>query len=211
MISGSEMQMADWGARDIDAALTHAIEQWQPEELIYVAHSCGGQLLGLAEHATQINKAIFIACQSGYWGLWPVPQRWGLWLIWHLIPMITPWFDDFPARNLKLSSVNIPSGVARQWAQWGQSPDYLWHFIGAQDYNRYRNLSFPLLSVGFSDDQYFGPPESVKKLLDYYPATKSELKIVSPAEYNEKSIGHFGFLKMKFRDSLWKELINWIG
>lgn len=202
--------MADWGRFDIDAALKWALDECQGEEIIYMAHSCGGQLVGLAPNSSRIDKAVFIACQSGYWKLWSIPYRWGVWAVWTLIPLITPWFDDFPARALGLSSVNIPSGVARQWAKWGKSTNYLWDFISEEDIKRYQGLTFPLLSLGFSDDRYFGPPAATEKLLAYYPKARKDLKIVSPSDYKKNSIGHFGFFKEDFKQSLWKDFANWI-
>jgi predicted alpha/beta hydrolase len=210
-VSGSEIQMLDWGKWDIDAALQWAVQQRDSTELIYVAHSCGGQLLGMAPHATHIDKAIFVASQSGYWKNWPRPYRWGVYLVWSLIPLITPWFQNFPARPLGLSSVNIPSGVARQWAQFGKSPNYLWDHISAEDAKRYRNLSFAIRSVGFSDDLYFGPPASVKALHSYYPAAKIDHQIIKPSDYGEQEIGHFKFLKERFRADLWPDLLHWIA
>lgn len=211
LVSGSDIRMTDWGKLDVDAVLEWAIDNWNPDELIYLSHSCGGQLVGLAEHSSHIDKAVFIACQSGYWKIWPQPYRWGTYAVWKLIPLITPWFDDFPARALGLSSVNIPSGVAHQWAQFGKSPNYLWDFISQEDTKRYQNLSFDLLSLGFSDDRYFGPPASVKALLSYYPSTEIEHQILHPRDYKRQSIGHFGFLKEEFRNHLWQEILEWIN
>ncbi len=65
-------------------------------------------------------------------------------------------------------------------------------------------------SIGFSDDRYFGPPAAAEKLLSYYPAAKTEFKIISPSDYDNKAIGHFGFLKENFRPTFWKELAEWI-
>lgn len=166
--------------------------------------------MGLAKHAHQIDKAIFIASQSGYWQLWPFPYNLGVWSVWYFLPLIAQWFDQFPARALQLSSTDIPAGVAKQWAQWGKSKDYLWDFIPSEDYQRYQNLSFDLLSLGFSDDYYFGPPRAVKELLNYYPATKQTSRIISPKSYNQKKIGHFGFLKQHFESTMWQELLQWL-
>lgn len=207
---GSKMQMADWGALDINAALGKAIDEWQPNTLVYLAHSCGGQLLGLAPNSTKIDKAIFIASQSGYWNLWPVPLNWATWLVWNSFSVLTPLFDEFPARALGLSSVNIPSGVARQWAQWGKSSNYLWDHISQQDYDRYQQLSFNLLSIGFTDDRYFGPARAVEKLLDYYPSVRADLHSISPSDFDKQSIGHFGFLKDDFEQTLWTKMAEWL-
>lgn len=209
-IAGSEMRMYDWGNFDINAALEWSLRNWNPNKLIYIGHSCGGQLLGLATQASKIDAAIFIASVSGYWKLWPLPQKMGLWSVWQIITLIAFWFDDFPARKLQLSSTNIPAGVATEWARWGKSRNYLWDNISQQDLIRYQNLRFPLLALGFADDHYFGPPKAVKKLLEYYPSTRQTFRIIKPESYNRESIGHFGSLKKDFRDTLWKELLQWI-
>ncbi|WP_205720154.1 alpha/beta hydrolase family protein [Fodinibius halophilus] len=208
-VSGSEIKMAHWGSLDLDAALGWVSREWEPQKLYYLGHSCGSQILGLSPKAHTIDKAIFIAGPSGYWKLWEFPYRWGVWLIWHGLPLLTPWFDEFPARALGISSVNIPSGVARQWARWGKSPNYLWDHLSDEDATRYQQLTFPLLSLGFADDHYFGPPGAVKKLLQYYPSVHSELQLVQPQEYGQSSIGHFGFLKQNFSNNLWPRLLKW--
>lgn len=208
--SGSEIRMYDWGYLDINAALEWSIGYWNPNKLLYMGHSCGGQLLGLANQASKIDAAIFIASGSGYWKLWPFPHQLGLLGVWHLITLIAPWFNDFPARTLQLSSTNIPAGVAKEWAHWGKSKNYLWDFISKQDRKQYRSLNFPLLSLGFADDHYFGPPKAVKKLLEYFPSTQQTFRQIKPKSYNRKSIGHFGSLKQDLRNSLWRELLQWI-
>ncbi|WP_171032811.1 alpha/beta hydrolase family protein [Fodinibius saliphilus] len=209
-VSGSSIKMADWGALDIDAVLAWANNEWQPQKITYFGHSCGGQVLGLAQNAHNIDKAIFVASQSGYWKLWEFPYRWGVCFIWYSLPLLTPWFDKFPARALGISSVNIPSGVARQWAEWGRSTNYLWDNINQEALDRYNKLSFPLLSVGFTDDHFFGPPESVQKLLNYYPQTESKVQIIAPSEINKKKVGHFGFLKDDFAHPLWNNWAQWL-
>ena len=209
-ISGSDIQMSDWGCLDINAALSWVIKHWHPQKLVYLGHSCGGQLLGLAQKAPQIDQAVFIASQSGYWKLWPSPRCWFLWLLWSSFSWLTPLFEELPAQRLGLSSVNIPTGVVRQWARWGKSPNYLWDFISDQQLARYHSLAFPLLSIVFTDDRYFGPANAVKKLLSYYPATEHTLNIITPSEYGQERIGHFGFLKETLRSSLWQELLKWI-
>ena len=212
-MSGSDITMSDWGQFDINGAISWTINHWEPQKLVYLGHSCGGQLLGLAQKATQIDRAVFIASQSGYWKLWPPPKCWFLWLLWTSFSCLAPLFKELPAQTLGLSSVNIPAGVIQQWARWGKSPNYLWDFISDQQLARYQTLSFPLLNIGFTDDRYFGPSGAVKKLLSYYPSTDHTLNIITPSEYGLEQIGHFGFfgfLKETLRSSLWQELLAWI-
>jgi predicted alpha/beta hydrolase len=47
-------------------------------------------------------------------------------------------------------------------------------------------------------------------LLQLYPAAPSELKRVTPAEVGAARIGHFGFFREQFRDTLWREAADWL-
>lgn len=210
-ISGSEMKMEDWGRLDIDAALGFMIGKYPGKPLVYVAHSCGGQLVGLAPNSEKINAMVFVACQSGYWGHWSWPYRWGVWFTWYSLPLLVPFFDYIPARLMGISSVNLPSGVAQQWAAWGKRPGYLFDPAFGLDTARYRRFEVPLLAYTVADDPFFAPAASVEALLEEYPNAEIEQRVADPGDYRQKSIGHFGFFREKFKESLWEEALHWMN
>ena len=59
-------------------------------------------------------------------------------------------------------------------------------------------------------DDAFAPVAAVQALLELYPSSKAELRRVRPAEVGAKSIGHFGFFRESFRDTLWREAADWL-
>ncbi len=210
-LSGSEMRMEDWGKQDIDAALGFMAETYHQKPLVYVAHSCGGQLVGLAPNSRKIDAMVFVACQSGYWKHWSWPYRWGVWFTWHSLPLLVPFFDYIPARLMGISSVNLPSGVAQQWAAWGKRPGYLFDPVFGLDTARYPRFEVPLLAYTIADDAFFAPAASVEALLEEYPNAEIDRRVAEPGDYGQQSIGHFGFFKEKFRESLWEEAVNWMN
>lgn len=208
---GSEIKMEEWGTFDIDAALNWVNVQYPDSKIYYLGHSCGGQLVGLAPTCTRIEAMVFIAAQTGYWKLWPFPYNIAVFLAWYLlIPLVSPLFHYFPVRIMQISSVNFPSGVARQWAAWGRSPNYLFDENHNLDTHRYPDIQVPLLSIGFADDRMLAPPKAIDELLTHYPNAEIRRRQVDPADYGLSKIGHFGFFRERSKGPLWDEVLEWI-
>lgn len=207
--SGSEMKMKEWGIFDIEAALKYALDELNTERLLYMGHSCGGQLLGLAPSCTHIDRIAFVACQLGYWRLWPWPLSYGVLMIWQIIGLMVPFFDYLPTKIMGISSLNLPSGVAEEWSQWGKTPEYLFNEVHNIDTSRYGHLSKPLLSYHFKDDKLFAPAASVDALIAKYEKATVTKRNIDPDNVDAISIGHFGFFKERFRESLWQDTLEW--
>ena len=72
-----EGSMRDWAERDLAGAISWATERFPSARLYGVGHSFGGQAVGLASNARRLRGLVTVAAQSGYWGHWPRPQRYG--------------------------------------------------------------------------------------------------------------------------------------
>ena len=207
--SGSEITMEEWGKYDIEAALKFALNELKTEKLFYLGHSCGGQLLGLAPGSMQVDRVAFVACQLGYWKLWPWPLSYAVLMTWQVIAIMVPFFDYLPARMMGVSSLNLPSGVAKQWAHWGKTPGYLFNEKHQLDTSRYEKLAIPLLSYHFTDDLLLAPADSVDALLAKYRQAIIKKRNIDPNDISMKNIGHFGFFKERLKSSLWREVLEW--
>jgi predicted alpha/beta hydrolase len=60
-----------------------------------------------------------------------------------------------------------------------------------------------------SDDR-FAPPRAVQAFLAFYPGAPCKRLDVDPAQHGGP-IGHFGFFRERFRDSLWKDAADWMA
>ncbi|HKL19151.1 MAG TPA: alpha/beta fold hydrolase [Halalkalibaculum sp.] len=207
--SGSKITMEEWGKYDIEAALKFALNELKTEKLYYLGHSCGGQLLGLAPGSMQVDRVAFVACQLGYWKLWPWPLSYAVLMTWQVIAIMVPFFDYLPTRRMGISSLNLPSGVAKQWAHWGKTPGYLFNEKHQLDTSRYEKLAIPLLSYHFTDDLLLAPADSVDALLAKYRQAIIKKRNIDPNDISMKNIGHFGFFKERLKSSLWREVLEW--
>jgi len=161
----------------------------------------------LAAAAWLISAALFVGSQSGYWRHWPLLGRLWMWPAVHFaLPGTARLLGYFPGSRLGFGE-DLPPGVAVEWASWCRHPQYLVGALGVAD--RYARLRAPLRAYAISDDP-FAPLPAVEALLALYPGARHELRRVTPRELGEKSIGHFGFFRERFRDSLWRESADWL-
>ncbi len=207
-LRGFPATMHQWAQLDSAAALDR-LEAFDPElHLALVGHSFGGQALGLLPNHRRLRAAVTVAAQSGYWRHWPGLYRWGIWGTWHLlIPTLSSIFGYLPAKRLGLFE-DLPAGVAREWARWGRHKDYILrdeaHRPGFEAFDR------PILAFSFSDDPY-APRPAVEALQASLPRAPIVDRYSTPRDYGVRAIGHFGFFRERFRESLWQESLDWLA
>jgi predicted alpha/beta hydrolase len=201
-LKGFQAQMHDWGELDISAALAFSAAAAPALPRLFVGHSVGGQILGLAAGKENLSGALFVASQSGYWRHWPGYQKAlfaALW--WAAIPAVTGMAGFLPMLG---GGENLPKGVAREWARWGRHPDYILSYPGIEA-SRYREFAGPILACCIEGDSY-APRRAVEALLTGYPNAKPEVRMLS----GEGGVGHFGFFRARNRERLWTPARAWL-
>lgn len=188
----------DWGRLDLEGAARFAKKRFPGRELVLVGHSIGGQLLGLAPAVAAFSRVFTVAAQVGSWRDWPGLSKWVMAGLWYgLMPAAVSVVGYFPGA-LGTGS-DLPAGMAREWARWGRHRDYLLRDVSREGYEQ---LRVPLLSYSFSDDLY-APKQAVDKLHALYARAAVERVHWAPQDVGVKAIGHFGFFREPFRESLW--------
>ena len=197
-----DARMRDWALLDAAAAFQHL-----PSDVLIVGHSFGGQALGLLPEVERICGALIVGSQSGYWGNWPALGRLWMWPATHFgLDGVTNLFGYFPGSRLGFGE-DLPPGVAKEWAAWCRHPRYLVGALGVDD--TYARVRAPLRAYAISDD-VFAPLPAVEALGRLYPNARWETRRLVPGELGANSIGHFGFFRERFRDSLWREAADWL-
>ncbi len=204
-----ECSLSDWGERDLAGAF-RALEKEAPAaRSLFVGHSVGGQLLGFVPDL-DVEAALFVASQSGYYGNWSGVSRALMYGVWNgLIPLFVSTLGRLPMKAARQGE-DVPGGVARQWARWGRRPGYLWPDAmerGGASFTRWKGR---LLSLGIADDGY-APRRSIQALGDMYRAAAVEVREIAPRDIGEKAIGHFGFFRRRFERSLWAMASDHLG
>jgi len=212
----SDVQLSDWGRLDLNAAIKTAHElaqknQSNDDNLLLVGHSIGGQVLGLAENASLLKAAIFVASSAPYWRRWPHPRKLYIGFVCGvMLPLLSFARNTYPARAVGLSSMDLPAGCARDWGKWMRDKDYLFGAKFGLPLAGYKEFDKPILSLSFDDDD-FAPKVNVDYLLDFYKAAKIENEYISQHSLGLGAIDHMGFFKQKFRNSLWQKSLDWMS
>ena len=199
----------DWGRLDLHAVLEQVYAKFPNLPVFLAGHSAGAQVVGLTPLSERLAGLVFIAGPRPH-----VSQDRGAYRIfstlwWYVLVPLGSLFAWFPARKLGFSSVDVPSGVTREWGRWARAPRYLFTPKFGIDTSRYPKLRLPILALSFSDDLYT-PPASAEALLSEYPNAVVTRRAVRPAEVGARAIGHLGFFREGLRDTLWREAAEWI-
>ncbi|MCB9588365.1 MAG: alpha/beta fold hydrolase [Polyangiaceae bacterium] len=202
---GFDASMHDWAELDARAAI-----QWakaQGGALFGIGHSFGGQLLGLIDESHEVDAMLLVGAQLGYFGHWELLGRAKLGLVWHLlVPTTTNVFGFWPAQ-LGLG-VDLPKGVAEEWARWCRTPGY---FLGENQGARERFARFraPTRLYTFSDDDF--APRRAVGALSRVIGSRPDWVHLRPRDLGVEEVGHFGFFKPRFSETLWRDALDYFS
>lgn len=192
----------DWARLDTAAVLDALASRVPGSPLYWIGHSLGGQILPFVPNRERVAKAITVATGNGYW-LENSPQlRWRAWILWYFVaPLLTPLFGYFPGAKLGMVG-DLPEGVIRQWRRWCLNPDYAVG-DGEQVRAQYAAVRTPLVSLSFTDDEFMSA-RNTASIHGFYANAPLTMKRLAPRELGVKRIGHFGFFRGAFEQSLWR-------
>jgi predicted alpha/beta hydrolase len=208
-LRGFDTSVTQWAEQDYNAALL-ATKAWQSEvPLIVVGHSLGGQLLGMLPDAHLIDAVITIASGSGYWRENAPQLKRIVWLMWYfVVPLATRLCGYFPGKRLRMVG-DLPKGVIYQWARWCKHPAYFVDENGAAMQTGHAAIRRPILSMSFTDDELMSL-RNIESMHSFYSNAVIERRHIHPGDVDAKRIGHFGFFRTQFRNSLWLQALHWM-
>jgi predicted alpha/beta hydrolase len=206
-LKGFHATMDDWGSKDYHSVLKYLFMAFPESQFVVVGHSVGGQVIGMSPLSENLDAVVMVGAQTPYWKDFAAKGK--LFAFWHVIvPFFTTIFGYFPASKLRLFE-DLPAGVARQWARWAKSENYLFDEITGMK-ERFSAPASHALMISFADDS-LAPKTAVVKLMRYFKNLKWTHMHVNPEDILQKEIGHFGFFRKKLAFAFWGEVLNWIN
>lgn len=199
------ISMRDWGCKDLPAALD-ALKSARPgRPIVGVGQSYGGQALGLSGRHAEFQRYLMIVPMSGYWR--GTAEPWKVLASMNLVglplAMLTGKVPEWAGIGIE-----VPGGVFRDWARWCRDKDYFFNdaILNARD--GYAAVTTPILAIGMKDDPW-GTPTAMDGLMKYYGNAPVERRWADPGDAGGP-IGHIGFFKSRFRETLWPPAIDWL-
>ncbi|MEX8192627.1 alpha/beta hydrolase family protein [Comamonas guangdongensis] len=204
-LRAARADLLDW-VQDCQRVAEQLKQQFPDQALIWIGHSLGSQLPGLAPTALPINGLLSVGSGSGYWRDNAAPTRRLVRLFWWgIAPLATALCGGFPGRKLGIIG-DLPAGVLWQWRRWCLNPDYGIGVEGLWAAEAYAAARYPLHALYFEDDEMMSLA-SVQALLGWYKNAPGLLERVDPALAPSGRIGHMGYFREEMRELLWRPLL----
>lgn len=198
--------LIEWAEKDCSSVIRFARQHYPQLNIHWIGHSIGGQLLGLIPEVNQLTQAITMTCGSGYWRHNAPPTRRIVWLLWFFIaPVSVKLMGYYPGSRLNMVG-DLPAPVMRQWRRWCLNPDYM---IGAEGQNvkqRYASVKIPIRGLAFTDDEMMSR-NNIESMHGFYCQAPVNLQFFTPQELGEQHIGHLGWFRARYQQSIWKSLL----
>ncbi len=192
-----------WARFDCAAVLAALAAQVGSKPIYWIAHSLGGQIIPFVPNRERVAKFITIAAGSGYWRENSAPLKRRAWLLWYLLaPVLVALFGYFPGRRLGMVG-DLPAGVMRQWRRWCLHPEYAVGVEGEAARALYASVRTPIVSLSFTDDEFMSA-RNIESLHGFYANAPRKMKRLAPADIGVERIGHFGFFRPEFAETLWR-------
>jgi predicted alpha/beta hydrolase len=210
-LRGYHADYLDWGQKDLQAAINWAsAERAETGRLYMVGHSFAGHGFGMVTNHQQVHAAAIFGTGAGYAGYMPVPERYRVWLLWHVLgPILTRIYGCLPFKLLGMGE-NLPMGVYRQWRHWCSMPHYFFDDPKAQAITAgFADVRTPMLLVNAVDDLW-APPISRDAFVKGYPRVSKNCWNVQANETDLQSIGHMGYFRPGAA-ALWRKTLDWFA
>jgi predicted alpha/beta hydrolase len=208
-LRGFDVTILDWAREDCAAVIDFVKARFAELPLYWIGHSLGGQLLGLIPNRSQIDRVVTVATGSGYWreNAWRTKRFvWWLWFV--IVPLALRVAGYFPGRRLRKVG-DLPRGVMEQWRRWCLSPEYVVGAEGESTRVAYAAVGTPILSLSFTDDEMMSE-RSIVSLHRLYATAPVEYRRIAPREIGVERIGHFGFFRSQYEQTLWPLVPEWL-
>ena len=203
-LNGFKANLENWGQQDLDAVLRHTKNIFPSQELIFIGHGIGGEIVGLAAASQFISRVVFVSCALSCTRHRRFREKIWIGTMKKLVKLASWVYGYFPGRKFNVLN-DIPKGVMFEWINWCDNENGL--FDDFPDYN-YRKLQVPMLVFSFTDD-WRSQVNGVAALLKHFTGACIQWYHIKPNQLQLKKIGHSGFFKPHCKTKLWTLVAGW--
>jgi predicted alpha/beta hydrolase len=208
-LKGSVVRMRDWCTLDVPGVIAWVAREYPGRPIHWVGHSMGGFATGLAHNNHLIARQLNIATLSGYWRHMAVPERYRVRVLMGLAgPAIVHLAGYLP--GMLMGGEDMPGPAFLEWRRWCMMPDFLFGDATLAETANFARFRAPIRFAQVEDDVW-GTPAAVEAIAEHFK-TSADHSIwrVRLSEANAGKIGHHGFFRSEFRDSLWAPAAAWL-
>jgi predicted alpha/beta hydrolase len=208
-LESSKVRMRDWCTLDLAGVLAWVARECPGRPIHFVGHSLGGFGAGLAHNNRLIARQLNIAALSGYWRNMASPERYRVRLLMGGLgrPVVAA-LGYFPGRLI--GGEDMPGPAFLEWRRWCMTPDFLFGDPTLEGKANFASLAAPIRFACIEDDVW-GTPAAVEAIAARFTgAADKSMWHIRLTEAGATRIGHHGFFRAEFRDTLWAPAVDWL-
>lgn len=204
-LKGFEASILDWARLDMVGVIDWAVANYSNTPMYIIAHSMGGQVLGLVENVQHIDKIVTVASSYGNWRNFKGSYKYLTAFFWSVVlPLMTQLYGYFPAHKLGMGA-DWTKGVAKNWYDWCKGNKPLSQLLDEAEIPHYfRSFQIPMKSFIMTDD-FMATAKTIPLFKTDFANTDLAIELIHPSDYHQEKIGHFGFFSERQREGLWKK------
>jgi predicted alpha/beta hydrolase len=208
-LAGSTTRMRDWCILDVPGVLAWAAQQYPGQPIHWVGHSMGGFATGLAHNNHLVARQLNIGTLSGYWRHMAVPERYRVRaLMGGFAPLVVRAIGYFPGRLM--GGEDMPGPAFLEWRRWCMTPEFFFGDPTLREIEHFAHFRTPVRFAQIEDDVW-GTPAAVAAIAGHFTANaEKSMWRVRLADAGAGRIGHHGFFRGEFRDTLWRSAVAWL-
>jgi predicted alpha/beta hydrolase len=204
-LRGFKAKISDWGLWDMPAVFKWVGQHFPKLPKYLLAHSMGGQIIGLNEEIMGIDKIVTVASSYGNHQFYEpsfrkITQR-------GLIPMRLAewWYGFIPARWIGGEDWTV--GISREWRNWSTYRIPFSEIAQKKGWKTYfEHITQPFRAYFVTDDKL-----ATAQTIPYYQQDfqNAPLEIIK-LNPTQESIGHFGFFTGRVEVAVWEDVATWL-
>ena len=208
-LKGSKVRMRDWCILDVPGVLDWMAREYPGRPIHFVGHSLGGFATGLAPNNRRIARQLGIAALSGYWRNMAAPERYRVRLLMGgFAPLAIAVRGYFP--GALMGGEDMPGPAFLEWRRWCMTPEFLFGDATLAERANFASFRAPMRFAQIEDDAWATPAAVEALACRFTGAAERSLWTIRLADAGARRIGHHGFFRPEFRDTLWRPAADWL-
>ena len=210
-LRGFNASIIDWGRLDMPGVLGWADKTYPNQKKFIIAHSMGGQVIGLMNNINLLNGIVVIAGSYGNWKNYSGSNKYFSAIIWcAYFPLATKLFGYLPLKRFGMGE-DLPAGAAKDLWNWCWG-NYTHSEIMERNKikNYYHDIKKPIMAY-FIEDDSVTTARTIPMFRADFSSALLDIEIIKPSGIGAEKIGHYGFFSERLKDRLWNRPLDWIG
>ncbi len=201
--------MRHCGELDMPAVLDWLMAHYPHSPKILMAHSLGGQVIGLMDNCDKLDRIYTVGTATGYFKDLSRPFNWLLpHVLFRIVPLYVFVYRYIPFMKKIMNRYAVSANAVIEWRDWCGDPNYFAPQFGITMHSlHYDKIHVPFIAIRVEDDPYANAV-TTPKLHQHYSNAKIRDYPISLKDIGVRKIGHTGFFSGKFKNSLWRLILE---